>query len=227
MRVGLQCWLPATSRSSEPAGELRGDHEGAEQRSARAWRPARAGRAGSPRRRRDRRLVPRATTSASTRRPTCARSRREPRRARSSTAPATSVACARSSTATVAGDQVYFLDFRGDIDERLDGPGTEVGEVLAGGGRARRRASSGCCGAPSPSALHQSEEANAEFVRHIADHGGQVLLDARTRRAGSHHQKLVVIRHPRPAGPGRRVRRRHRPRPQPQRRLTTTSATRR
>ena len=58
MRVGLQCWLPATSRSSEPAGELRGDHEGAEQRSARAWRPAGAVRAGSPRRRRDRRLVP-------------------------------------------------------------------------------------------------------------------------------------------------------------------------
>ena len=47
-----------------------------------------------------------------------------------------------------------------------------------------------------PKWLQQSEEANAELVRHIADHGGQVLLDARTRRAGSHHQKLVVIRHP-------------------------------
>src|SRR5450432_4413636 len=32
--------------------------------------------------------------------------------------------------ATEPGDQVYFLDFRGDLDERLDGPGSEVGEVL-------------------------------------------------------------------------------------------------
>ena len=58
-----------------------------------------------------------------------------------------------------------------------------------------------------PRFLHQSEEANAEFVRHVADHGGQVLLDARTRRAGSHHQKLVVIRHPDRPAPRRRVRR--------------------
>jgi hypothetical protein len=33
------------------------------------------------------------------------------------------------------------------------------------------------------------------------DAGGQVLLDGRTRRAGSHHQKLVVVRHP--AAPAR------------------------
>jgi len=32
---------------------------------------------------------------------------------------------------TQAGDQIYFLDFRGDMDERLDGPATEVGRVLA------------------------------------------------------------------------------------------------
>ena len=56
--------------------------------------------------------------------------------------------------------------------------------------------SSACCGGPSRTAFDQSEEQNAAFVRHIDEHGGQVLLDARTRRAGSHHQKLVVIRHP-------------------------------
>ena len=54
-----------------------------------------------------------------------------------------------------------------------------------------------------PKALHQSEEANAEFVREIDADGGQVLLDARTRRGGSHHQKLVVLRHP--GAPGRDV----------------------
>src|SRR6202035_852423 len=62
--------------------------------------------------------------------------------------------CAELS-ATEPGDQVYFLDFRGDLDERLDGPGSEIGED-----------------------------------------GGQVLLDARPRRGGSHHQKLVVVRRP-------------------------------
>ena len=97
--------------------------------------------------------------------------------------------------ATVAGDQVYFLEFRGDLDERLDGKGTEVGEVLASAA-ARGVAVFGLLWRSQPNAFDQSEEQNAAFVRHIDEHGGQVLLDARTRRAGSHHQKLVVIRHP-------------------------------
>ena len=98
-------------------------------------------------------------------------------------------------TATQAGDQVYFLDFRGDMDERLDGPGTEVGEVLGAAARRGVRVF-GLLWRSHPKLLHQSEEANAEFVRRIDEDGGHVLLDARTRRAGSHHQKLVVIRHP-------------------------------
>jgi phosphatidylserine/phosphatidylglycerophosphate/cardiolipin synthase-like enzyme len=47
-----------------------------------------------------------------------------------------------------------------------------------------------------PKTLQQSEKANAAFARRIDEDGGQVLLDARTRRGGSHHQKLVVVRHP-------------------------------
>jgi phosphatidylserine/phosphatidylglycerophosphate/cardiolipin synthase-like enzyme len=97
--------------------------------------------------------------------------------------------------ATAAGDQVYFLDFRGDFAQRLAGPGSEVGEVL---GRAAHRGVHvfGLLWRSQPKILKQSEAANAEFVRRIDDDGGQVLLDARTRRAGSHHQKLVVVRHP-------------------------------
>jgi phosphatidylserine/phosphatidylglycerophosphate/cardiolipin synthase-like enzyme len=104
--------------------------------------------------------------------------------------------------ATEPGDQVYFLDFRGDLDELLDGPGSAVGDVL---GRAAHRGVRvfGLLWRSQPKALRQSEEANAEFVREIDEDGGQVLLDARTRRAGSHHQKLVVIRHP--GAPGRDV----------------------
>ena len=104
--------------------------------------------------------------------------------------------------ATEPGDQVYFLDFRGDLDELLDGPGSAVGDVL---GRAARRGVRvfGLLWRSQPKALRQSEEANAEFSREIGDDGGQVLLDARTRRGGSHHQKLVVIRHP--GAPGRDV----------------------
>ena len=97
--------------------------------------------------------------------------------------------------ATAAGDQVYFLDFRGDFTERLAGPGSEVGEVL--GGAAHRGVHVfGLLWRSQPKILKQSEAANAEFVRRIDEDGGQVLLDARTRRAGSHHQKLDVVRHP-------------------------------
>ena len=97
--------------------------------------------------------------------------------------------------AAQAADQVYFLDFRGDFAERLDGPGSAVGEVL--GLAARREVKVfGLLWRSQPKALQQSEQGNAEFVRQIDEEGGQVLLDARTRRGGSHHQKLVVIRHP-------------------------------
>jgi phosphatidylserine/phosphatidylglycerophosphate/cardiolipin synthase-like enzyme len=109
--------------------------------------------------------------------------------------------CAEISAAGT-GDQIYFLDFRGDMDELLDGPGTAASDVL--GAAARRGAGVfGLLWRSQPKVARQSEEANAEFVRRIDEDGGQVLLDARTRRGGSHHQKLVVLRHP--AAPGHDV----------------------
>ena len=137
-----------------------------------------------------------------------------------------SVGSTRSSSATVAGDQIYFADFRGDMDEQLDGPGTGVGQVLIEAAR-RGVAVFGLLWRSHPSWLHQSEEANAELAREISDNGGHVLLDARTRRAGSHHQKLVVIRHPEARETRRRVRRWHRPRLQPRRRLAAPGRRRR
>jgi phosphatidylserine/phosphatidylglycerophosphate/cardiolipin synthase-like enzyme len=101
--------------------------------------------------------------------------------------------------ATRPGDQVYLLDFRGDLDERLDGPESEIGTIL--GQAARRKVLVyGMLWRSQPRLLKQSEEANAAFVRQIDEDGGQVLLDGRTRRAGSHHQKLVIVRRPGSAG---------------------------
>lgn len=92
-----------------------------------------------------------------------------------------------------AGDAVYFFDFRGDAEERLAGPGSEVGALLTTCAR-RGVAVFGLLWRSQPEAVHQSEEKNAELARNISEHGGAVLLDARTRRGGSHHQKLVVLR---------------------------------
>lgn len=97
-------------------------------------------------------------------------------------------------TAT-AGDHVYLLEFRGDKDELLAGPGSEVGRVL-GAAAERGVHVFGLLWRSHPEAVGESEEANAEFTRTVGDHGGHVMLDGRTRRAGSHHQKLVIVRHP-------------------------------
>ena len=96
-------------------------------------------------------------------------------------------------TALQAGDEVYLASFRADSEELLDGPGTEVGDVL-GAAAARGVVVSGLVWRSQPKQLEQSEQANAELVRVLRDAGGEVALDARTRRGGSHHQKLVVCR---------------------------------
>ena len=96
--------------------------------------------------------------------------------------------------ATGSGDCVYLVDFRGDTVELLAGPGTGVGQVLSAAARRGVRLY-GLLWRSQPDWLDQSEGANAELVRTVAEAGGELLLDARTRRAGSHHQKFVVIRH--------------------------------
>ncbi len=96
---------------------------------------------------------------------------------------------------TRAHDQVYFADFRGDTEELLAGPGTSIGDVLADIA-GRGVLVFGLIWGSQPSWLDQSEGKNAELARQLSEAGGEVLLDSRTRRAGSHHQKLVVVRHP-------------------------------
>ena len=96
-------------------------------------------------------------------------------------------------TALVDGDEVFLAAFRMDQDQLLDGPGTEVEQVL--GDVARRGVGvHGLIWRSQPEALEQSERANADAVSVLRDAGAEIMLDARTRRGGSHHQKLVVCR---------------------------------
>ncbi len=101
----------------------------------------------------------------------------------------------RTLCATRRGDHVFFTDFRGDYEELLDGPGSSVGDVLRVLAAAGVQVF-GLLWRSQPDWLDQSEGKNAELAREVSDAGGEVLLDARTRRAGSHHQKLVVVRSP-------------------------------
>jgi phosphatidylserine/phosphatidylglycerophosphate/cardiolipin synthase-like enzyme len=90
------------------------------------------------------------------------------------------------------GDRVYFTDWRNDGDERLDGPGSEVGTVLE---RLARRgiAVRGLVWRSHSDRMHFSEKENRRFVERVNEAGAEVLLDERVHRAGSHHQKVVVV----------------------------------
>jgi phosphatidylserine/phosphatidylglycerophosphate/cardiolipin synthase-like enzyme len=92
---------------------------------------------------------------------------------------------------TVPGDSIYLTGLEGDADELLEGTDTEVGTVLgdlAQHGVLVRGLVWRSHGASS------SEEKNLMFSRAVNTAGGDVLLDNRIRRAGSHHQKIVVVR---------------------------------
>jgi phosphatidylserine/phosphatidylglycerophosphate/cardiolipin synthase-like enzyme len=97
--------------------------------------------------------------------------------------------------ATRAGDLVLFTDWQGDADERLTGePGSEVAEVL---GRADERGVDvrGLVWRSHSGAIGFTSEENLRLGRRLQQRGVEAILDMRVRTGGSHHQKLVVIRH--------------------------------
>jgi phosphatidylserine/phosphatidylglycerophosphate/cardiolipin synthase-like enzyme len=93
------------------------------------------------------------------------------------------------------GDWIYFTDWRGDPDERLAGEGTEIVRLLSDAAR-RGAHVHGLIWRSHPQATRFSEEANFYLAQEVDALGGEVLLDERVRRGGSHHQKLFLIRHP-------------------------------
>jgi phosphatidylserine/phosphatidylglycerophosphate/cardiolipin synthase-like enzyme len=92
------------------------------------------------------------------------------------------------------GDLLMFTDWRGDPDEQLDGPGTEVSTVFVAAIH-RGVDVRGLLWRSHFDKLHFSAKENRHFEEEIEAAGGQCLLDMRVRRLGSHHQKLVVLRH--------------------------------
>ena len=97
--------------------------------------------------------------------------------------------------ATKAGDLVYFTDWQGDADELLTGePGSEVVEVL-GSADERGVDVRGLIWRSHTEKLSFNAAENRLLGRQLQQRGAEALLDMRVRMGGSHHQKLVVIRH--------------------------------
>jgi phosphatidylserine/phosphatidylglycerophosphate/cardiolipin synthase-like enzyme len=97
--------------------------------------------------------------------------------------------------ATGAGDRVFFTDWRGDPDELLAHDGPQVQELLCDAAK-RGVEVRGLLWRSHSDKVTFSAQANQHLGRAINDAGGEALLDQRVRRGGSHHQKLVVVRHP-------------------------------
>jgi len=95
-----------------------------------------------------------------------------------------------------AGDHLFFTDWRGDPDERLRADGPTVGELFSSAAR-RGVIVKGLIWRSHSDKMGYSEEEGRHLGDEVEYAGGEVLLDQRVRRAGSHHQKLVVLRHPR------------------------------
>ncbi|TDB71857.1 phospholipase [Micromonospora sp. KC721] len=93
------------------------------------------------------------------------------------------------------GDHLFFTDWRGDPDERMRPGGPTVVQLLA---RAAQRGVvvKGLVWRSHLDSLSYSEAENRSLSEAVCAAGGEVLLDQRVRRGGSHHQKLVVLRHP-------------------------------
>jgi phosphatidylserine/phosphatidylglycerophosphate/cardiolipin synthase-like enzyme len=89
------------------------------------------------------------------------------------------------------GDEVWILDWRGDADERLDDE--DLGTLLVGA-LARGADVRGLVWRSHPDEEKFNEQENAHLARVVNEAGGEILLDERVRRFGSHHQKLVLIR---------------------------------
>ncbi|MGZ4129895.1 MAG: phospholipase D family protein [Actinomycetota bacterium] len=90
------------------------------------------------------------------------------------------------------GDSIWILDWRGDADERLDASGQTIASLLVNA-RLRGADIRGLVWRSHPDQEKFSEQENARIAKVVNDAGGEMLLDERVARFGSHHQKLVLV----------------------------------
>ena len=88
----------------------------------------------------------------------------------------------------------HFTDWQGDADERLDGEGSEFGRLLACLAE-RGVLVRGLLWRSHPRSTHFAEEDNLGLTKVVDRAGGEIFVDERVRRGGSHHQKLVLVHH--------------------------------
>jgi phosphatidylserine/phosphatidylglycerophosphate/cardiolipin synthase-like enzyme len=93
-----------------------------------------------------------------------------------------------------SGDRVYFTDWRGDGDQLLLPNGPSISELLCDRVRSGVEVR-GLVWRSHSDHLSFSAQQNDKLGKELNDAGAEVLLDQRVRRFGSHHQKLVIIRH--------------------------------
>lgn len=93
------------------------------------------------------------------------------------------------------GDLLLFTDWRGDPDEKLGDGGQEVGTAICEAA-SRGVLVRGLVWRSHWDRLAFSGRENRHLGEEIEATGGECLLDMRVRPGGSHHQKLVVLRHP-------------------------------
>jgi len=98
-------------------------------------------------------------------------------------------------SAMEAGDLLLFTDWRGDPNERLRPDGPSASQVLCEAAK-RGVLVRGLIWRSHWDRLQFSGEENRHLGEDIVANGGQCLLDMRVRAGGSHHMKMVVLRHP-------------------------------
>jgi phosphatidylserine/phosphatidylglycerophosphate/cardiolipin synthase-like enzyme len=92
-------------------------------------------------------------------------------------------------------DEIRFTDWRGDADERVSRDGISIATLLANSCR-RGVDVRGLLWRSHSDRFGFNSQQNRRLAVEVTEAGGEVLLDERVRRGGSHHQKLVLIRHP-------------------------------
>ena len=91
------------------------------------------------------------------------------------------------------GDYLHFTDWRADPDQLLEGDAS-VAQVIADLAERGVGVRAMLWESHSEHVGFQLEQ-HLELARRANNAGAKVVLDQRVRRAGSHHQKLVLLRH--------------------------------